>query len=318
MSKGMKRFFIICAIVCGIGLVMGGIGYAVDGVKYFDKVAEKYSWLHGNPGERTYKKLDEQTSFQDIVIKGDMDVVIRTGDSSKTRISYGEKLSAPVLKVENGTLIADARYSSGNGVSINFTEDSGWPILEVYCPKGTRIDSIKAEVDCSNMEINDLQVKKMTIENKTGTITMNGVSWEQAELEIDSGNLELANVTSKGLQLEADTVDCVLNGTFAGKTAIEVESGDLDLDTMLAEADYRIDAEVDSGILCIGDHYKEDYEGHYRFGDGTHQLNIKGDVSDVTVRFSGKAADGSSQKEGGVSHDSQHGSQHHDESSEKK
>lgn len=279
---------IICAVMCGVGLILGCIGYATNGVKNFDRLTEKYSWLHGSDGEFEYVYLKDGEAFDSIVTKGDMDVVIRTGDPQKTRIGCGKNLGTPTLQVKNGVLTATMPETKG-GMYLDFHE-SQYPTLEVYCPAGTTLNTVHVDLDCGDISIGDLSMGRMEIETDTGDVRLEHVTWQHGSIDVDSGDVSCVDVQSGSLQLSSDVGDCSLQGAFKGVNDIELDSGDLELQTTLSESDYSIDAATEAGDLCIGENLLSDYEAHFKSGTGKHRLNIEGDTADIMVKFSGKAA----------------------------
>lgn len=137
MSKGLKRFFIICAITVGLGVILLIAGLVTGGITSMDKMNERYSWFKAGEIDRTYLHLQEGEKFDSIDIKGDLDITICEGNSANTTISFDRDGAAPVLEVDNGVLTVKTVDDDGN-VIVNFASGDLTPNLEIYVPKNKK------------------------------------------------------------------------------------------------------------------------------------------------------------------------------------
>ena len=304
MSRGLKKFFIICAITVGVGLILSVIGVAAGGIKAIDKLAERYDWINGGPGEMTYLNLEEDAAFDSVQVQGSMDVVVYRGDPSKTRIIYGKNQEKPILYAENGVLAAETQDSPSNGV-INLYGDDPSPTLELYCDDEETLKSLKIDIDWGDVEMEGIAADYIQVESSSGDIFMGQakagsleldadygdisleqVSYDQATVKNESGDIYMDDVASKGLTLESQYGDVELYGAFTGTTDLRISSGAAYLETSLAESLYTLDIATESGDLAIGDHvYMDDYENSYRFGSGENLIRIVSEYGDVEVGF---------------------------------
>ena len=74
MSK-LAKFFIICAAVCVVGIVMSFAGYAAGGVDNLQKVADKHDWLNVGPNS-TETDIITVGEFQSIETEGSLDIAV--------------------------------------------------------------------------------------------------------------------------------------------------------------------------------------------------------------------------------------------------
>lgn len=252
MKKGIKKFYIICAVVFAGGLLMATVGFFTGGIDSIDKMDEKYDWFHGGPGAiktmyigGTEVKPSDIEDFDSINIKGEADVIISTGNPADTNVKYGENYSRPKIYIKEGTLYIEATDVVDGGV-INLTGKSGFPVVQIYCEAGKTLEAIDADMTYSDIEMEDIDVRNTSI-------------------DLDLG-------------------DCDIIGTFTGNTQITVDTGDVEIEGTMPEDRYMVEADVDSGDLSVGDKEIDDgYEIHYEGGTGSSKIKVKVDLGDVEI-----------------------------------
>ncbi|MDO4545701.1 MAG: DUF4097 family beta strand repeat-containing protein [Bacillota bacterium] len=282
MSKGLKKFFIICAIMVGVGLVMLMLGFVTGGIQSIDKLAERYDWIHGNE-ERVYMHLDEGAQFDSIQVTGDADVVICTGDTSKTRVSYGEKGPVPELYVEDGVLKINAEVGDGGVISLG--DGDTFPVAEIYCPEGINLAGIDLELDYGDATIENVTADRISIDSDFGDIDFTNVTFNSADIVTDDGDIDAEGITSGGLVIESNFGDCDLSGTFTGTTEITVDDGEVDLHTSLTEEQYTVTTDMSMGELIVGANHFEGMEKSFTTGSGPNVIKVISDFGDVEIQF---------------------------------
>lgn len=146
MSRGLKRFFIVCAAAAGIGLLLAAAGFVSGGIGAFDRVADRYDWISGSPGEMKYEDVEHAADFDSIRIRGDMDVRIRSGKQDSVKIGYGENMKAPAVKFSDGVLTVDGT-DRHKGITINLTGSNYEPVIEVICSSDRTLNAINIETE---------------------------------------------------------------------------------------------------------------------------------------------------------------------------
>ena len=285
MNRGMKRFFIICAIAVGAGLILAVAGFAAGGLQSIDKLAAKYDWIHGSPGKTQYLQLDEDEKFQAVRIEGAMDVRICSDNKSMVRIAYGENEETPELYVEDGVLKAIAG-DEFDGAVINLSGKSSTPVLEIYCERDQLLKEIDVQIDYGDVEMEGISLGSIRINADYGDVSFDQVEFDSADIEAACGDIDGFDVISGGLRVKAAYGSCDLAGTLQGVTDISMDNGDVILETSLAESRYTIEAQGASGDMSIGDQSWEGYENHCSYGSGPNTIRIRSDYGDVDVSFS--------------------------------
>jgi len=237
-----------------------------------------------------------------------MDIYIREGDYSDTRISYGEEMAEPELYVKDGTLTVNVEPYSHEGVYLNLDfDDSDTMVLEVFCPENTEMESVHIASDSGDVEIYDTEVGKaeiisdygdIKVENSvfdeinvtadSGDVSMSDVDFGVCELTMGCGDLEMLGVTSESLNACLNKGDCNIEGNLEGTTEIKAGIGDIALRTLFAESLYSIVAYVDIGELEINGNEISTSDANYKGGSGEYQITVEADYGDVELDFAGQ------------------------------
>lgn len=311
MSRGLKRFFIVCAAVAVAGLILTAAGFALGGVRAVDRVADKYDWISGSPGEMKYEDVREAAGFDSLRIRGDMDVRISSGARDSVRIGYGENMKAPEVQFSDGTLVVDGT-DRHKGITINLTSESCEPVVEIVCSSGRALDSIDIETENGDVEISGIHAGSIVVDSEYGELCMDTVNFDRGELDIENGDIVCSDIVSGGIIIENEYGDCSLSGAISGTNEISVENGNLQIDTSLSQNKYRTSARTENGCLSIGDFYKDDYECSFEGGSGPNKLKLSSEYGDVKVNFDcGKQASGTGESGAGTSQGSASGSEGH-------
>ena len=284
MKKGLKKFFAICGIVTAAGLLMSAAGYAAGGLPSMGRISERYSWIQVGSERDAYTYVEGNEAFDSIDIDGIMGVEIKKGDSSKTRICYGDGQREPRLYVEDGVLKAESPYKGG-GVVIGLGAERKAPVLEVYCEEGRTMKTVSIDGEVQDITIGEISAERIEVSNEAGNITMDGTVFSTGEIRSDIGNIDLENITSGGLSVYSDTGSCSRSGDLRGENHLEADIGDITLRTLLGEEEYTVDASVDTGSLYINGEEFGSYESHYRNGTGAHTINVISDTGNVELCF---------------------------------
>ncbi len=289
MSKGLKRFFIICAIVVGSGIVLSLAGFLAGGLNFLDKMNERYTWLRAGHANMEYIDISDAGAFDSISVKGGIDVTVAGSTETGSRgISYDKNVGAPEYSVKDGVLTVDASKLN-DGVVVNLSSDDDTPELVISVPDETmkKLDVISdygdvdvsrvkldemaistengdidlQDVDCSSVTLasdyGDIDLEKVTSDKLTastqnGDMDMSSVTCAGITLTSEYGDIEGENIRSSGLSVKSQLGDVDLQGEFSGTTEVYLACGDLDMSTSLARDLYTIDAQTKSGETSIG------------------------------------------------------------------
>ncbi len=288
MNKLMK-FFIICGITLfvGMGLCFGGI--MTNGVSGINKVAEKYDWLEGTPGE-LQTSYGEDLEFDSIRVTGEMDICLIGADYSAMPASwtlprqvseaikehapeegmvflcYGENINPPQYKVTNGVLEINSNIYDGGVVSMNLSYDDGIPKVVVFC---------------GNRDLDEIDVNLTACD-----VAVLGVSCGQVNLKTTDGDIYTQSIRSRGLNVETGYGDCRIHGDLEGLTKIKSADGDINVETSRDESSYAKNIHVTDGILAINDMEMDDdsFASYVREG-GPNKMEIDSMLGDVSIWF---------------------------------
>jgi len=178
MSK-LAKFFIICAAVCVLGIVMSFAGYAAGGVDDLQKVADKHEWLIVGPNS-TETDLLTVGEFQSIEAEGSLDITVIApgeeldeeavpnfvedmyyqGTAGTVAVKWGKGNGAPVVTNENGVLKIKGSSEDFDTAQVNLTGEDPSPDVIVFC-SDNELESIKALEKLTKMESLDVASNKI-------------------------------------------------------------------------------------------------------------------------------------------------------------
>ena len=282
--KKLMTFFISCAAVFLIGLIMFIVGVNTGGVDGLHAVAEDHDWVNEGPGALATVEVGdldfdsiEATGVADVVIVGEnsYDQVIRdyhleTAVDPKPGsvvMVHGSNMEAPASELDGKTLkLFGGSQQDFNGINLDFSSDPVYPTMIVFCP--------------------DKQLDQIKISSQFSDVTLQDISFKQADIALNFGDIETKNIESKGMTIVSDEGDVELSGELRGKTSIALEMGDIEIDTKDTLKKYTIKAQSDVGDIIIGKkeivddaHAEEGYLYTQNGGDDTLILETKtGDI----------------------------------------
>ena len=285
--NGLKRFFIVCGVVCCLGLLMVVIGYFTGGMRGMNDMDQRYDWIKVGDAEMTSLSLGEtageNVGFDSVRVTGDMDVNFISGEKSETTLTYDKTSQQPVFEIQDGVLMVDAREINDTTL-INLGSGDRTPYLTVCVPEGEELDSVDIDTSYGDIDMDGISMKTADISAGYGDIHMNRVSYGNMEITAGYGDVDGTSVVSGGLIIRADSGNVDLRGEFSGETDIAVDYGDVDMQTSLTEDMYSFDVNVDYGDLRIGANSYGD-SGRIRQGNGAHLIKIVSDAGDVAIDF---------------------------------
>ena len=307
MSKAGKVAS-ICAAVLVIGLILGGAGYALGGVKGIDKVAEKHSWIGGTPGERVVY-AEGEPGFDAVEVTGNADVYLVTekyfknqawldkkellsaseadiAEENQVVVIKGEKVPDPQISLEDGVLRIFAKEKKG--VSINFSSVNVTPKILICCPD-KEYTEFNVNVDTGDVVLGGVSYKKASLETDTGDVIAKEAKGEEQVVKTDTGDLKFSGTFGKS-QFKADTGDIKLAGTYNGDTEIKSDTGDIILKTEDGIDAFDLDLSTDTGEIVISENGQktivmdDESPSLTRKGSGK-MLKIDADTGDILLSF---------------------------------
>ena len=298
MSR-LAKFFIICAAVCVLGIVMTFAGYAAGGVDDLQKVADKHEWLNVGPNS-TETDVLEVGEFQSIEAEGSLDIAVLAPASVKDEaapdfvedmyyegaegtvvVRWGKGNGAPVVTNEDGVLKIKGSTDSIDNVEVNLTGDDPSPDVVVFC--------------------SDNELESININGKYGDTAIAGVKSKSAKVNADSGDIEIEDVEGGEITAQTQTGDIAAGGIAGGKLALKTGTGDIDIskcageisaetttgdiefETTLPQSQFEMDLSVNTGEISVNEDSIDPNE-FYSKGE-PNKLTFRTDTGDIDVNF---------------------------------
>ena len=298
MSR-LAKFFIICAAVCVLGIVMTFAGYAAGGVDDLQKVADKHEWLNVGPNS-TETDVLEVGEFQSIEAEGSLDIAVLAPASVKDEaapdfvedmyyegaegtvvVRWGKGNGAPVVTNEDGVLKIKGSTDSIDNVEVNLTGDDPSPDVVVFC--------------------SDNELESINIDGKYGDTSVAGVKCKSTKVTADSGDIEVEDVEGSELTAQTQTGDIAADGIAVGKLALKTGTGDIDIskcageisaetttgdiefETTLPQSQFEMDLSVNTGEISVNEDSIDPNE-FYSKGE-PNKLTFRTDTGDIDVNF---------------------------------
>ena len=298
MSR-LAKFFIICAAVCVLGIVMTFAGYAAGGVDDLQKVADKHEWLNVGPNS-TETDVLEVGEFQSIEAEGSLDIAVLAPASVKDEaapdfvedmyyegaegtvvVRWGKGNGAPVVTNEDGVLKIKGSTDSIDNVEVNLTGDDPSPDVVVFC--------------------SDNELESININGKYGDTSVAGVKCKSTKVTADSGDIEVEDVEGSELTAQTQTGDIAADGIAVGKLALKTGTGDIDIskcageisaetttgdiefETTLPQSQFEMDLSVNTGEISVNEDSIDPNE-FYSKGE-PNKLTFRTDTGDIDVNF---------------------------------
>ena len=298
MSR-LAKFFIICAAVCVLGIVMTFAGYAAGGVDDLQKVADKHEWLNVGPNS-TETDVLEVGEFQSIEAEGSLDIAVLAPASVKDEaapdfvedmyyegaegtvvVRWGKGNGAPVVTNEDGVLKIKGSTDSIDNVEVNLTGDDPSPDVVVFCSDnelesiningkygdtaiaGVKSKSTKVAADSGDIEIEDVEGGELTAQTQTGDIAAGGIAVSKLSLKIGTGDIDISK--------------------SAGEISAETTTGDIEFETTLPQSQFEMDLSVNTGEISVNEDSIDPNE-FYSKGE-PNKLTFRTDTGDIDVNF---------------------------------
>lgn len=298
MSR-LAKFFIICAAVCVLGIVMTFAGYAAGGVDDLQKVADKHEWLNVGPNS-TETDVLEVGEFQSIEAEGSLDIAVLAPASVKDEaapdfvedmyyegaegtvvVRWGKGNGAPVVTNEDGVLKIKGSTDSIDNVEVNLTGDDPSPDVVVFCSDnelesiningkygdtaiaGVKSKSTKVNADSGDIEIEDVEGGELTAQTQTGDIAAGGIAGGKLALKTGTGDIDISKC--------------------AGEISAETTTGDIEFETTLPQSQFEMDLSVNTGEISVNEDSIDPNE-FYSKGE-PNKLTFRTDTGDIDVNF---------------------------------
>ena len=227
MSKGLKRFFIICAIVVGAGILFSLAGFLTGGLNFLDRMSERYTWLRAGHADMEYIDISDAGAFDSVSVKGGIDVTVAGSTETGSRgISYDKNVGAPEYSVKDGVLTVDASMLN-DGVVVNLSSDDDTPELVISVPD-ERMKKLDVTSDYGDVDVSRVTLEEMSITTEDGDIDLRDVDCSSVTLTTEYGDVDLERVTSDKLTAGTQDGDIDMSNVTCSGTVLTSEYGDIE------------------------------------------------------------------------------------------
>ena len=301
MSK-LAKFFIICAAVCVLGIVMAFVGYATGGVDDMQKVADKHEWLNVGPtsmetdiisvGE--FKSIEAEGSLDIAIVSPGQDLqgedalefpeeIYAKGAAGTVAVKWGKGYEMPEVVNEEGVLKIKGSDESIDHVEVNLTGGDPSPDVIVFCAD-QKLDSIQIKGKYGDVFIGSVKAGTISVSTEAGDIEVESTTCDALNVTAETGDLSAGHVTSSEMMLKTNTGDIDIEDAV-GNVSAEATTGDIEFASNLPKSQYEISVSTDAGTISVGETEIES-ENSFSLPGGPGKLTLKTTTGDIDVDFS--------------------------------
>lgn len=203
MKKGWKIFWIVCASVFGVGVVLCIAGFAVGVSDRNVRAAFRNGFERF--GIHTDRAFSERETHQDMnaewidgegdVFKGIRNMDVEVGELSVQIVESdmeGLRLAKDISRECEDHLQI---YQEGDTLKIemedwkHYNNDAG--NMTLYVPRGMMFDSVEFSVGAASLEMEELRAKELELEVGVGSITADMLKADKISLTCGMGSIEM-------------------------------------------------------------------------------------------------------------------------------
>ena len=299
MSK-LAKFFIICAAVCVLGVVMSFAGYAAGGVDDLQKVADKHEWLNVGPNS-TETDLLTVGEFQSIEAEGSLDIVVTApgkemdeedvpyfiedmyygGTAGTVAVRWGKGYGAPEVTNENGVLKIKGNDDSIDTAQVNLTGEDPSPDVVIFCAD-KELESIHINGKYGDAAIVCVKSKSAKVTAESGDIEIEDVGGSEIAAETNTGDIHADDIVSTKMTLKTGTGDIDIS-ECVGEINAETTTGDIEFASVLPQSQFEMDLSVTTGEISVNEDAIDQKE-FYAKGE-PNKLMFRTNTGDIDADF---------------------------------
>ena len=299
MSK-LAKFFIICAAVCVLGIMMTFAGYAAGGADNLDKVAEKHDWLNIGPNA-TETDLLPVGEFKSIEAEGSLDIAViapgrdlddeevpdfiegiyTEGVVGSVAVKWGNHTGMPEVTNDNGVLKIKGSTEAIDGAVVNLSGDDPSPDVVVFC-SADELESISINGMYGDTAIVCVKSKSTRVTAESGDIEIEDVESGEIAAETNTGDIYADDIVSSKMTLKTGTGDIDIS-ECAGEISAETTTGDIEFATVLPQSQFEMDLALNTGEISVNDDAIEQKE--FRSKGAPNKIVFRTDTGDIDADF---------------------------------
>lgn len=271
MKKGWKIFWIVCASVAGIGVVLAVVGVimgatfgSIQAAFWDDRASNAEVISNGSTVHLDgIRQLDVELSHLRIVLEESTGTELEFQTSNIPEDAAGEL----VLKQE------------GEELDVFIRNEQNWKAIMKN----------RGEVGTLTMQIPKNQLTQMSFSIAGGGVLEAAqVQTGELDIEVGAGLIQLQNVQVDALDLEVGAGDASVTGTINREASIDCGIGTVDLQLTGTQQDYSYSMECGAGVIQIGNDVYSGISNGKTIMNGGAMIEMECGAGEVTVGFSGR------------------------------
>jgi len=190
MSKKMKVFIIVCAVVFLAGLAATIAGMALHGWKDFYRIPGDWHIGMNTGDSKTMVFEGESAKFDSLDVDMTLcQVEISQGSGYNVELTYDSNMPKPVMTIENGRLTV----KSGDTLRLEGKDENLAMLLKITVPKGAILKEGILDVNLGQLKLADVSINNLNISMDAGELTAQNLSFDKAEMDLNfcSGDVEI-------------------------------------------------------------------------------------------------------------------------------
>lgn len=305
MKKGWKIFWIVCASVAGIGVVLAVVGVIMGAT--FGSIQAAF-WNYGHRAEQRFEAIEETVEVEDDFDEDEFldDADLDDRASNAEVISNGSTVHLDGIRqldVELSHLRIVLEESTGTELEFqtsNIPEDAAEELvmkqegeeLDVFIRNEQNWKAImknRGEVGTLTLQIPKDQLTQMSFSIAGGgALEAAQVQTGELDIEVGAGLIQLQNVQVDALDLEVGAGDASVTGTINREASIDCGIGTVDLQLTGTQQDYSYSMECGAGVIQIGNDVYSGISNGKTIMNGGAMIEMECGAGEVTVGFSGR------------------------------
>ncbi len=233
MNKAKRAYLIVIwtitliAICVGLAIHVGGF---IGPFAFFSNAGEMV--------EDTIEIRDTVTKLDVNVDLGSVEII--SGDNFSVSYNYPEKF-VPNIRVKNEKLTIEEKNDTPR-----FGKNDSTYCITITIPEEIKITDCNVEAAIGEINITDVDMKKMEVSADIGTIDLKNVKGNALDVEANMGEIDLKSCSFNNVNAKADMGDITLDGDF---NIIEAfcDMGDIDITTEKPTNEISVKAECELG-----------------------------------------------------------------------
>ncbi len=212
-----RKFYILCAVLAGVGIVLAGAGIAMGGIVHGIRIDSKgirvYAPLLDGDDEAVYVPEQERLeAFDRIeVIVEEADIRIERSDADSFSLSYRFSEHEPQVSVVDGKLTVRHRKRDTENHILNFNwffvgsaKDGSdeEEYVTIRLPREAELSDVRLEAEYGDMVCKGLQTDNLRILAEYGDISLTDVQAQEIETVSESGEVRMEQVSADSCSVQ--------------------------------------------------------------------------------------------------------------------